>query len=96
MRKQMTKREARELLGVPSDYALSQALGISHQAVYLWGKDDDPIPLGRAWQVDSMAANHERAVISEACQRIRQVTKDEHVLRNVAAIEHVLKEQDDD
>jgi len=55
MNQTMTKREAREKLAVPTDYALAKALGINHQAVYAWGKDDDPIPQQRAWQIQAMA-----------------------------------------
>jgi len=53
----MTKREAREKLQVPSDHALSKALGINHQAVYKWGGDDDPIPQQRVWQIQAMLAD---------------------------------------
>lgn len=56
MNEKMTKREARELMGVPSDHALSKALGTTHQAVYKWGGDDDPIPQQRVWQIRLMLA----------------------------------------
>lgn len=38
---------------------------------------------------------HQREVVLEACQRIRQVTKDEHVLRNVAVIEHMVDNREE-
>jgi hypothetical protein len=56
---QITKREARDLLGVSSDLALSKVIGTTHQAVYKWGGDDDPIPQQRVWQIRAMLAERE-------------------------------------
>ncbi|MFW6024051.1 MAG: Cro/CI family transcriptional regulator [Dichotomicrobium sp.] len=56
MDKQITKREAREIMGVESDHALAKKLGTSHQAVYKWGGDDEPIPEKRQWQIRCLIA----------------------------------------
>lgn len=60
MNEQITKRQARELLDVPSDYAMAKRLGTTHQAVYKWGSDDDPIPQQRVWQIRAMLAERQQ------------------------------------
>jgi hypothetical protein len=61
MRKQMTKREARKLMGAATDHALSKALGTTHQAIYKWGGDDDLIPQQRVWQIQAILAERREA-----------------------------------
>jgi len=49
----MTTNQAMKILGVKTEYALSKALGINHQAVYAWkGK----VPQARVWQIESIVA----------------------------------------
>ena len=61
MNQTMTKREARQILGAASDYALAKIIGTTHQAVYKWGGDDDPIPQQRDWQIRLMMAERKSA-----------------------------------
>ena len=57
----VTKREARDLLEVTSDHALSKALGTSPQAIYQWG-EHDPIPRQRVWQIKALLAEKGKQV----------------------------------
>ena len=61
MDKQITKAQARELVGAKTDYQLAKRLGIKHQAVSAWGKDDAPIPQQRVWQIRAMLAEKRTA-----------------------------------
>jgi len=58
----MTKRQARKLLQVKSDHAMSKALKCTHQAVYQWGGLDDPIPQQRVWQIRAILAEKGKQV----------------------------------
>ena len=49
----MTKREIREALGLPTDTALADFFGVTKAAVSLW-PDAEPIPSGRQWQLRAL------------------------------------------
>lgn len=49
----ITKRSAKQLLGLPTDAALARLLKISRQALRPL-EQDDPLPEGRQWQLRAM------------------------------------------
>lgn len=49
----MTTNQAMRILGLKTEYALSKALGIKHQAVYAW---NGKVPQARIWQIESIMA----------------------------------------
>jgi DNA-binding XRE family transcriptional regulator len=55
MDKKYTKREARELFGVKTDYQLAKVFGVSRQAMYAAGEDDE-LSEARQWQIRAMLA----------------------------------------
>ena len=61
MDKKFTKRQARKIMGAENDRQLAMLLGTSHQAVYKWGGDDEPIPEKRQWQIRAILAERREA-----------------------------------
>lgn len=49
----LTKRSAKQALGLKRDAQLADFFGISRQAVSKWAAND-PLPEGRQWQVRAM------------------------------------------
>jgi hypothetical protein len=47
----ITKRSAKQALGVERDADLARVLGVSRQLVYMWGGDDAELPAGRQWEL---------------------------------------------
>lgn len=46
----MTKKEAKSLLGFSTDAELARFFGVSKQAVSFW-HEDEPLPEGRQWEL---------------------------------------------
>jgi len=55
MDKKYTKREARELFGVKTDYQLAKVFGVSRQAMYA-AREDDELSEARQWQIRALLA----------------------------------------